>query len=95
MNPDFREGSTKTIEAELGTAVDMSCEAIGREPIKYLWFMGNMVADWISSGKSVRGPQVNIDRVGREHAGHYTCQVKNDIGTLNYTYRLLVTGETP
>ncbi len=92
MNPDLRENTMKTIEAELGTSVDMSCEAIGLEPIKYLWFQGAAVADWISGGKGVRGPKLHIDRVGREHTGQYTCQVKNPIGALNYTYRLIVKG---
>uniref|UniRef100_A0A5K3ELF9 Ig-like domain-containing protein n=1 Tax=Mesocestoides corti TaxID=53468 RepID=A0A5K3ELF9_MESCO len=90
INPDLRPSTVKTVEAQLGSSVDMNCEAFGREPIKYVWFMGNVVADWISSGKGVRGPQLHIGHVGREHVGQYTCQVKNPVGTLNYTYRLIV-----
>ncbi|CDS40141.1 Immunoglobulin subtype [Echinococcus multilocularis] len=90
MNPNLRPDTIMTTEAELGSAIDLSCEAIGREPIKYLWFMGNAVADWISSSQGVRGPILHIERVGREHIGQYVCQVKNPIGTLNYTYRLTV-----
>lgn len=92
MNPNLRPDTIMTTEAELGSAIDLSCEAIGREPIKYLWFMGNAVADWISSNQGVRGPNLHIERVGREHIGQYVCQVKNPIGTLNYTFRLTVKG---
>ncbi|KAM3188339.1 hypothetical protein ACTXT7_000460 [Hymenolepis weldensis] len=89
MNPNLRRNTIMTIDAELGSSVEMSCKAIGREPIKYLWFMGNAVADWISSSQGVRGPNLHIERVGREHIGQYVCQVKNAIGSLNYTYRLI------
>ena len=92
MNPNLQPDTIMTIEAELGSSVDMSCEAIGKEPIKYLWFMGNTVADWISSSKGVRGPNLHIERVGREHIGQYMCQLKNPIGSLNCTYRLTVKG---
>ncbi|THD29052.1 Fibroblast growth factor receptor 1 [Fasciola hepatica] len=80
-----------TIEQPVGSTVRLSCESEGTEPIKYRWFMGNTVADWITTSQGARGPILTIDHVGREHTGHYTCQVSNLGGSLNYTYRLVVT----
>ncbi|KAL7063188.1 hypothetical protein AAHC03_01232 [Spirometra sp. Aus1] len=90
MDPNMRTNKVTTVEALLGTSVDMNCEAMGTPPLKYLWFMGSSVADWISGGQDVRGPRLHIQKVGREHTGHYTCQVRNAVGTLNYTYRVTV-----
>nr|CAH8855864.1 unnamed protein product [Trichobilharzia regenti] len=93
--PCFVDTALKTnpsisLERAIGSSVTFNCEAEGTEPIKYRWFMGNAVADWITTGQGVRGPILTIDRVGREHTGQYTCQVSNAVGSLNYTYRLLV-----
>ncbi|TNN09041.1 Hemicentin-2 [Schistosoma japonicum] len=93
--PCFIDTALKTnpsisVERLVGSSVTFNCEAEGTEPIKYRWFMGNAVADWITTGQGVRGPILTIDRVGREHTGQYTCQVSNAVGSLNYTYRLLV-----
>lgn len=82
-----------SLERLIGSSVTFNCEAEGTEPIKYRWFMGSAVADWITTGQGVRGPILTIDRVGREHTGQYTCQVSNSVGSLNYTYRLLVSGK--
>ncbi|VDN22156.1 unnamed protein product [Dibothriocephalus latus] len=90
VDPNMRINKVTTVEALLGTSVDLNCEAMGAPPIKYLWFMGSSVADWISGGQDVRGPRLHIPKVGREHTGHYTCQVRNAAGTLNYTYRVTV-----
>ncbi|VDL97479.1 unnamed protein product [Schistocephalus solidus] len=89
VDPNMRTNKVTTVDALLGTSVDLNCEAMGTPPLKYLWFMGSSVADWISGGQDVRGPLLHIPKVGREHTGHYTCQVRNAIGTLNYTYRWL------
>ncbi|CAH8516332.1 unnamed protein product [Schistosoma turkestanicum] len=93
--PCFIDTALKTnpsisLERLIGSSVTFNCEAEGTEPIKYRWFMGNAVADWITTGQGVRGPVLTIDRVGREHTGQYTCQVANAVGSLNYTYKLLV-----
>ncbi|CAH8546538.1 unnamed protein product [Heterobilharzia americana] len=93
--PCFVDTALKTnpstsLERPIGSSVTFNCEAEGTEPIRYRWFMGNAVADWITTGQGVRGPILTIDRVGREHTGQYTCQVSNAAGSLNYTYRLLV-----
>ncbi|CAH8568501.1 unnamed protein product [Schistosoma curassoni] len=93
--PCFTDTALKTnpsisLERLIGSSVTFNCEAEGTEPIKYRWFMGSAVADWITTGQGVRGPILTIDRVGREHTGQYTCQVSNSVGSLNYTYRLLV-----
>ncbi|XP_018651654.1 hypothetical protein Smp_052290 [Schistosoma mansoni] len=93
--PCFIDTALKTnpsisLERLIGSSVTFNCEAEGTEPIKYRWFMGSAVADWITTGQGVRGPILTIDRVGREHTGQYTCQVSNLVGSLNYTYRLLV-----
>ncbi|KAF8567813.1 hypothetical protein P879_01578 [Paragonimus westermani] len=91
LNPNMKEKAAITIEKPIGSSIKLNCEADGTEPMRYRWFMGNTVADWITTGQGARGPVLAIDRVGREHTGHYTCQVSNPGGSLNYTYRLVAT----
>ncbi|CAL8096044.1 unnamed protein product [Calicophoron daubneyi] len=91
IDPLLKKNPVITVEEPLGSTVKLNCEADGTEPIRYRWFMGNTVADWITTGQGTRGPVLTIERIGREHIGHYTCQVTNVAGSLNYTYRLVVT----
>ncbi|OON13958.1 immunoglobulin domain protein [Opisthorchis viverrini] len=91
LDPLLKQNPVITVEQPVGSTVKLNCEADGTEPIRYRWFMGNTVADWITTSQGARGPILTIDHVGREHTGHYTCQVSNIGGSLNYTYRLVVT----
>ena len=81
------------IKKEVGTDVQFSCEATGTPPIKYLWFSGKTIANWILTVDSVRSATMTIRNLKTTYTGRYTCQVSNEAGSLNYTYGLIVTGE--
>ena len=73
----------------------LNCKAKGTPTPRIIWKKDGKV---IQDG---RGTSYVVERVKRQHAGHYTCVAKNDVGQVNasdivvdvqceYTYRPLV-----
>ena len=80
------------IRKEVGSYVQFSCDATGTPPIKYLWFSGKTIANWIQTVDDIRSSTMTISNLKTTYTGRYTCQVSNQAGSLNYTYLLIVTG---
>uniref|UniRef100_T1E1E1 NDK n=1 Tax=Dendrocoelum lacteum TaxID=27895 RepID=T1E1E1_9PLAT len=89
LDPQMRPGEI-IVRREVGSYVEFSCEATGTPPLKYLWFSGKTIANWIQTADGIRSPTMSISKLKTTYTGQYTCQVSNQAGSLNYTYRLIV-----
>nr|BAQ21471.1 hypothetical protein [Dugesia japonica] len=78
----------KTIHKKVNSSIEFRCDAEGNPKPNYKWFNGKSSADWIMA--DVRKPYFKIDVLRKEHTGHYTCKVSNDIGEISFTFALVV-----
>ncbi|XP_076104296.1 fibroblast growth factor receptor 3-like isoform X2 [Mytilus galloprovincialis] len=72
--------------------VEIKCVACGKPKPTIKWFKDKQFIDpGVTGGRyNVREYQLKIDRLLKSDAGNYTCVVENDLGKLNFTYKLEV-----
>lgn len=84
--------------SNFGDSASVQClVSSGDLPIDFVWFFNNKVIINNLNGISVakmgkRNSVMNIDSVNGKNAGNYTCQVRNDASSANYTATLVVNG---
>lgn len=68
----------------------------GDLPLKIEWYFNGKpvkAGDFgINLVNTKRTSQINIDSVSHQNQGNYTCVVKNEAGSMNYTAELFVNG---
>lgn len=83
--------------ANFGDTASVQCLITsGDFPIDFRWLFNgrHLIAyDSVSTTKvGKRSSVLTIDSVNGNHAGNYTCQVKNKADTVNFTATLIVNG---
>ncbi|XP_063434967.1 fibroblast growth factor receptor 3-like [Mytilus trossulus] len=74
------------------SSVEIKCVACGKPKPTIKWFKDKQFIDpGVTGGRyNVREYQLKIDRLLKSDEGNYTCVVENDLGKLNFTYKLEV-----
>ncbi|XP_052098612.1 fibroblast growth factor receptor 2-like isoform X2 [Mytilus californianus] len=72
--------------------VEIKCVACGKPKPTIQWYKDKQFIDpGVTGGRyNVREYQLKIDRLLKSDEGNYTCVVENELGKLNFTYKLEV-----
>lgn len=97
MPPKIASFSFGDTPANFGDSASVQCSVnSGDPPFVISWFLNG---EALKGDKSIlitpvgkRSSALNIEYVEEEHAGKYTCVVRNSAGNVNHTSKLIVKG---